>query len=281
METRTSRQLQKKKKKWVTHSLITLLLVFIAALSSYSFGLKTWFVQKVQTKLEVFKVEAIEVEETQASNLNGLVSKNEIAEFVHSELFGKPFFNIDLEKTREAVLKNPLIESIEIYKKLPAKIVVSYKVHEAIAWQQDIKNKSEIWLMSATGTRIATLSFLENKKIVLDLPFFETAYETSQNFLEKYESISKLSEAIGFKNGFLVHEIKQDLKESYFLVELKLGSDIRTIKIKTPGSPENLNDAILKRLSRVVEYLVKNNIAVTSIDLRMGKKVVVNTEIHS
>lgn len=149
-----SRKKRKKQKKKLLINL-SLFLVIIGIVAG------------ITLKSSYFFVESVEI-----SN-NNLVSKEEIQEI--SKVKGKNIFLLNKENTKENILGNPYIESVEITRKLPSKInikVVEKKIGAAIKLSEgyisvDSKGKM-IQIVSEIPKGIPILKNVDVKKYKLN-----------------------------------------------------------------------------------------------------------------
>lgn len=245
--------------------MIALSLVASAAigLGVFERGRVERFIEQGRARVsQMMRLETLVWEEVGASNLSNRVSKEMLLSVSQLKL-GQEMLPIDLDALEKRLLSVPWIESLQIQKKLPSTILVRYTVHQARAFGL---RKGKLWLVSSGGKWIAPFS----PDLSLDLPLLarEDSTELELSWLEALEN--------GLGSLLVqVHEVSfsRDRSRSSALVELQYTS--QSVKLMILGAGRPAPDS-LDRLKRVVQYLIKNNILVATVDLRMGKKVVVN-----
>lgn len=213
----------------------------------------------------VMRLEQVEWEEVGSTNLSKLVTKDMLRKA--GELTkGEEMLPIDLGELETKLRAVPWIESVYIQKKLPSTLYIRYTTHNARAIAL---RKGKLWTLSSAGQWIAPLG-----KLHLDLPVIISGAQSDQvalalKWLETLET--------GFKNQIpQVHELNisgDKFTKISVLVDLKYPSTTTKITLRALEEP---TPESLARLKRVVQYLIKNNILVSTIDLRTSKKVVVN-----
>lgn len=208
------------------------------------------------------RLQQVDWQEVGKSNLSSLVTKEVLWKATELEM-GQEMLPIRLEELEKKILAVSWVESVQIQKRLPSTLVVRYTTHNARA---TALRKGKLWTISSTGEWIAPLG-----KLHLDLPVIMTAQEPQAaiKWLDVLESDLRPYVA-------QVHEVKGNAGSATrfsALIDLKYPSKPAKVTLLAGDepSPENLD-----RLKRVVQYLIKNNILVSTIDLRPGKKVVVN-----
>ncbi|MEW6058200.1 MAG: FtsQ-type POTRA domain-containing protein [Bdellovibrionota bacterium] len=215
---------------------------------------------QISTRL---RVQEVVWEETGTTNSSHRVSRNLLAAMSEIEA-GQEMLSIDLSALEKKILRIPWIESIQIQKKLPSTLLVRYTTHHVRALGL---RKNRLWSISSTGNWIAPLE----SQHAFDLPVLVNESTLS----EQLEWLGALENALKPKI-LQVHEVgfdKGKQNKLTALVEMTYSSQRVKIAVVAEGLP---NDESLGRLRRVVHYLIKNNILVSKIDLRPGKKVVVN-----
>ena len=201
-------------------------------------------------------------EEIGASNLSVRVSKEQLNN-VSGLKTGQEMLQIDLDELEARLLTIPWIESVQIQKKLPSTISVRYTVHYAHALGL---RKGKLWSISSLGHWIAPLA----KGEVLDLPVLSNEDTIPLEMLW----LDALETELG-THLLQIHEIGFQAASSKLTALLELQYQSQTLKISLAASGKPMQEQ-LTRLKQVVQYLIKNNILVSSVDLRLGKKVVVN-----
>lgn len=199
-------------------------------------------------------------EEEGSTNLSHRVLKENLWSVSGLKL-GQEILTVDLADLEKKLLTIPWIESVQIQKKLPSTILVKYTTHHARALGM---RKNRLWSVSATGQWIAPL-----EQFTPDLPVLANEVTLPVELLW----LDALEQQLA-SQGILVHEINLSQSSGMSaLIELKYHSRSARMVLRALGRPEPM---ALSRLKRVVQYLIKNNILVSAIDLRPGKKVVVN-----
>lgn len=215
------------------------------------------------------RLEEVAWEETGSTNLSSKVSKNALWRSSGLKI-GESLLTLDLAVLEKKLLELPWVESVRLQKKLPSQLVVEYTVHEARALAA--KN-NRVWFISSEGRWIAPLE--KGAPQDSDLPFFADA-SSVENQLLWLESLE------ADLNPYLlqVHELRlverpllEHASQMQAIVELKYSSRSAKISLLAQERPQMES---LNRLKHVVQYLIKNNILVSSLDLRSGQKVVVN-----
>lgn len=246
---------------------------------------KNFLLEKTENVKESFfkkagkwvKLEEIVWQESGSTNLSSKVSKNQLLHASGLNL-GDSLLALDLAETEKKILNVPWIESVRLQKKLPSQLVIDYTVHEARAL--GIRG-NRVWFISSEGRWIAPIE--KGAPQDSDLPFLADAarVESQLLWLETLEADL---------NPYLlqVHELRlvdrpllerprsessSNFMQMQAIVEIKYAS--RSAKISLLAQEKPQVDS-LNRLKHVVQYLIKNNILVSSLDMRSGQKVVVN-----
>lgn len=201
-------------------------------------------------------------EEIGASNLSARVSKEQLVR-VSGLKDGQEMLQIDLGELESRLMAIPWLESVQIQKKLPSTISIRYTVHHAHALSL---RKGKLWSISTFGHWIAPLERGE----VLDLPVMIN--EESMAFEILW--LDALETELG-AHLLQIHEVGYQMANSRATAILELQYQSQALKISLVASGKPMQEQ-LTRLKQVVQYLIKNNILVSSVDLRLGKKVVVN-----
>lgn len=226
-------------------------------------GWRTQFSNRIS---QMMRLEQVNWEEVGTSNLSSRVSKGLLWK-TSNLVMGQEMLKISLSDLESKLASIPWIESVQIQRKLPSTIDVRYTVHQAYAL--GIK-KGKLWSISSAGKWIAPLG----NDSSLDLPLL-TNEETLTYELSWLEGLENALGNLIFQIHELrfVHQKTEERVRGTVLVDLQYPSRNIKVSIVAMGLPEQ---GALSRLKRVVQYLIKNNILVSTIDLRPGKKVVVN-----
>lgn len=224
---------------------------------------------QVHSKISAhMKLEEIIWEEVGSTNLSNKITKEDLWKI--SDLKnGQEMLPIKLSDLEKKLLSLPLIESVQIQKKLPSTLFIKYTAHHARAL--GVRNNKP-WLISSSGKWIAPIR--HDLDYPTDLPIM----------LNEDELASELMWLDGLEKelaGVLVHvhEVNSLFRASSIhdrtsaIIELSYPSQRVKVQLIGPSKPQPESYI---RLKRVVQYLIKNNILVSVIDLRPGKKVVVN-----
>lgn len=211
------------------------------------------------------RLEQVEWEEVGATNLSRLITRDLLWKTSALKI-GDELFSLNLDELDARLRTIPWLESIQIQKKLPSTLVVRYTVHHARA---TATRKGKLWTISESGQWIAPLGSLS-----LDLPIVIGATHTESAALA-LAWLDALEQRLSAQFG-QVHEVNAlalKSKRLSLLVDLKYSSRAEKVTLVVLDEPREVD---LNRLKSVVQYLIKNNILVSTIDLRPGKKVVVN-----
>lgn len=207
------------------------------------------------------KLDQVIWDETGSTNLSARVSK-ELLWSMSGLSYGQEILRIDLAELERRIGAVPWIESVQIQKRLPSTLSVHYTTHQARFLGI---HKGKTWFISSKGTWITPI----DDGAWLDLPVYSGDESGVAAALVWTESLEKELQPFLLQ----VHEINLVGNKMTSLIEVKYAS--QALKVTVVGySRPTLSD--LSRLNRVVQYLIKNNILVSAIDLRPGKKVVVN-----
>ncbi len=204
-------------------------------------------------------------EEVGASNLSSRISKEQLTA-ASGLKNGQEMLQINLAEVESRLMALPWIESVQIQKKLPSTISIRYTVHYAHALGL---RKGKLWLISSFGHWIAPLNNFAHGE-ALDLPVLanEDSIPMELLWLEALET--ELSTHL-----LQIHEIGFQTSSSKLTALLELQYQSQSLKTSLTASGKPMQEP-LTRLKQVVQYLIKNNILVSNVDLRLGKKVVVN-----
>ena len=224
------------------------------------------FIQEGRSRIShMMLLDQVLWEEVGASNLSARVSKEQLTA-ASGLKNGQEMLQIDLAELESRLMTLPWIESVQIQKKLPSTISIRYTVHYAHALGL---RKGKLWLISSFGHWIAPFNALARGE-VLDLPILanEDSIPLEMLWLDALET------ELG-SHLLQIHEINYQPSNSKLtaLLEIQYQSQALKISLTAGGKPA---PEPLTRLKQVVQYLIKNNILVSNVDLRLGKKVVVN-----
>lgn len=205
-------------------------------------------------------LENVEWEELGSSNLSYQIN-NELLETKTGITRGQSLMRVDLKDLERKLLLIPWIQSVQLRKELPSAIHVQYTTYFARALA--LKPSSQTpWYVSSSGHWISPVL-----PKLLDLPIL--GGENLELELEWLDSLEKqLQPFIG-----RIHEIKTWSKKTSVILEVVYASQRALVTLFANPSPD---PDLLRRVKRVFQYLIKNNILVSSIECRTGKKVVVN-----
>jgi hypothetical protein len=250
-------------------SLATLILFFWdrpGAPMNFSLGLSNRISSRISSLL---RLEQVSWEESGSTNLSERVTPALLWQVSGLKL-GQEMFSISMEDLERRLSTIPMIESLQIQKKLPSTLVVRYSVHHARVLSL---RKNRLWLISSTGKWIAPL---ETGTSSIDLPVITGNEDTSAG-LTWLDALERELQSVVLS----IHEINvsgdSERSKVSALLELRYPSQTLKLTLIAQGKPDP--DSFV-RLKRVVQYLIKNNILVSTIDLRPGKKVVVNVGKH-
>lgn len=243
------------------------LLVFCCFLLTAAFSFKKKLANfvptdSIQNFWEKAKVENIEWVCLTQSNLSSMVDEADLEQLSGLRI-GDPILPLELGDIEKKILSSPWIASVQIFKKLPGTVSIHYTPKTAIAVA--IKNRRP-WFVGETDL----IAPVDN--VSLDLPVVDATGDFSE----------QIAWMVGLKN-FRIHEIKQDPDSVQILAELK-GSQRKFEIIAPTQITQEKRAGIIRRLMKVVQYSRRNSLyngdfifeAIKRIDLRLGKKVVVN-----
>lgn len=221
------------------------------------------FYEKIKDSISKYMLlENINIEATQSTNTSDFITRDLILSTANLSV-GLRLFELSTNEIEKKILTIPWIESVRIYKRLPNTLYIEYTPHTIRAL--GIKNQN-IWLITKHGRWI----FTPNDHDILsrmDLPIItdESMTETELLWLEAIEE--NLSE---FK--VQVHEVSYQDKIQLIL-ELATHRNTNKVFLFAERLPTSES---MDRLKKVVQYLIKNNILVSTVDIRPPEKVVVN-----
>ena len=186
---------------------------------------------------------------------------------------GQPLFETPLAEIEKKLMTIPWLKSVRIQERLPSGLFIQYETHQAKAIGL---REHKPWLLSAEGYWIAPASASE-----LDLPVL-SGFESREDAVDWLGTFEKI-----FNEKVLqVHEVTAThLHEGpaikiQALVEMRyrhpVGGQAAKVLVIADAGAGSSRDKMFIRLKRVIQYLIKNNILVSTIDLRAGQKVVVN-----
>lgn len=186
---------------------------------------------------------------------------------------GQPLFETPLAEIETKLTTIPWLKSVRIQERLPSGLFIQYETHQAKA----IGLRShKPWLLSAEGHWIAPASALD-----LDLPVL-SGFESREDAVDWLSAFERI-----FKEEVLqVHEVTAVRLRAgkaikiQALVEMRyrhpVGAQAAKALVIADAAASSSRDKMFIRLKHVIQYLIKNNILVSTIDLRAGQKVVVN-----
>lgn len=272
MELKTSKAQRSATKRILIMGMVSTCLVVLAATQN-SETLQNVKAKILQQTLGKFTLERIEWRELNSTNLSPLVKEDGLWKASGLKK-GQPLIGIDLGELEEKLLLIPWIESVSIQKHFSYGISVQYQTHAAKAI---VSKNNKPWLLSSAGNWIAPLG-LSNNAYAVDLPFL-TGFENPSQALEWLELFENTLNAGNLKGRAQVHEISKTNQDVKAILEVRYSSQPMKLSIQL-STAQDLNsgekEKELSRLKKTVQYLIKNNILVSSIDLRAGQKVVVN-----
>jgi hypothetical protein len=215
----------------------------------------------------MMRLENVDIVEIGSTNLSNHVDKKLLLD-VSGLRTGDELLKVELAEVEKRLMAVPWVESVQIQKKLPSTIQVRYTAHQARALGL---RKNKLWLLSAEGKWIVPVGMMQFP-LDGDLPVL-ISEETIGNELEWLDILDKeLAPEL-----LQIHEIndagERGSHKVTALIEVQFSAQSAKFTLIAVGKPDA---ASLNRLKRVVQYLIKNNILVSSIDLRAGKKLVVN-----
>ncbi len=268
MHLKTSRNIKKNNVKITLLSAASLLIVLALGLTVTPIGtrlsdkIKNSFSERI---LSHFKLEEVEWRETSSSNLSFKIT-SELLWKTSGLIKGQPLFEIKLGELEKRILTLPWISAVQIQTKLTSGLSVQYEVYRAHAI--GIRNHKP-WLISSDGKWITTLEPGDWK--MADLPLI-AGFENISEALSWLESFDRVMSS----QGMQVHEIIMNSGKAEMLSELQYRGQTVKLTIYLPNGDDAKQERVFNRLKQVVQYLIKNNILVSTIDLRAGQKVVVN-----
>lgn len=179
-----------------------------------------------------------------------------------SKFDGENLWDIDLKLVKEFALKEPWIESVEIYRRLPQTLRLEVKPKSSIAIY--LTSQGNLHLLSSDGkilpkinqTKSPRLPVIQNAKIIKDGKNKEKIVAVLNEIASeghlKLESIAEVH--LGSKNEVLLTDLN-----TKSLIKLGNGN----VGIKSA------------RVAKVLEYLDQNNLKGRVIDADFSKKVLV------
>ncbi|GEM_PF-1610191 len=258
---------------WLSVVTLVAAVILITLGPKILFETSHWITERVSRN---FLLEEIEWQEIGDSNLSAFVTQ-ELLWQTSGLRKGDEVLKVQLSEIEARLLSIPWIESVQIQKKIPSSLLVQYSVHAARAL---LLKKNQLWFLSNGGQIIAPASEMRTVNSS-DLPVVIPALTSDGGELDAALSVmNALEEA-----SRVVYEVRLAKDRIVVLSELPYLSAGRKLELwfrngdkKDVGeAPADLQiDSALNRLNRVAQYLIKNNILVSSIDLRGAKKVVVN-----
>ncbi len=275
MEQKTERVILKKSKRGLIMGIVTTLIV-AAALSEHAgipSKLQDQFAKKFLTR---FKLLNIEWTEQGSSNLSFKINSDYLWKMSQLKK-GDPLFEINLDDLENRILKIPYIQSIQIQKHLSMGLAVQYKVYQAKAIAT--KNNRP-WIVSTEGKWISPVE--GGNSYPLDIPFLSgfDSLESALNWLKNFEKICATE---GLIQKIQIHEINKVGQDIFALLQFKYSIQTLKVQIIFPDQERLMDknlplekDKLFGRLQKTIQYLIKNNILVSRIDLRAGQKIVVN-----
>ena len=259
MHLKTSRNIKKNRVKTALLSAASLALVVALCIHVTPMGAKL-----IRKTASHFKLEEVEWKEVGQSNLSHKIT-NELLWKTSALVKSQPLFEIKLDELEKRILTLPWISSVQIQTRLTSGLSVQYEVFQASAiGLRDHKP----WLISSDAKWITTLEAGDWK--MADLPLIDGINDLKEalSWLQSFDrSMSS--------QGMQVHEITMNSTKN-ILSEIQYRGQTVKLTIYLPNADDAKQDRVFNRLKQVVQYLIKNNILVSSIDLRAGQKVVVN-----
>ncbi len=217
--------------------------------------------------LSKIRLEKIIWNQTSESNLSGYVQEKMLLESSKLKL-NEPLVDLDLESIENNIRKVPWISSVQISTRLPNAVLIEYELHSARAM---VIQNTKPWFVSSVGKIIAQVrSGFKGDHKIFDLPVI-SGFEQLKEGIEWLDVLET-----GFLNSHIqIHEIINEFSQVSVFVDLIYENQIYKVRLMIPDTGKNNPGKMYSRLNQVVHYLIKNNILVSSIDLRAGQKVVV------
>lgn len=222
--------------------------------------------------LSRFTLHELEWREIGAGNLSPCVSE-ELLWKTSGLRKGQPLFETPLAEIEKKLMTIAWLKSVRIQERLPSGLFIQYETHQAKAIGL---RERKPWLLSAGGQWIAPALAHE-----LDLPVLSgfESMEDAVAWLGAFEKVFS-EEALQVHEITATHLREVGATKIQALVELRyrhpIGVQAAKALVIADGGAGPSRDPMLIRLKRVIQYLIKNNILVSTIDLRAGQKVVVN-----
>ncbi len=275
--------------------LVSVLLVVFTSLS-LQFGLIDFLGRGVARLSASMTLKEVILEEVGSSNLSDLVTKESLFE-VSGLAYGQEVLRIDLKGVEQRLKTIPWLESVHIQKRLPGVVSVKYQVYNARVLC--IKNRKP-WIVSDGGLLLAPVDTLlkpiasQQKKgfqelvSAIEKPAAAATMQMNSNLDQKIDLPVLHQEAtIADELRWLdalekelspfilqVHEITLD-KTGAIRALIELNYKNYSSKLVVTSFTQ-IPQGAMNRLRKVVGYLIENHIMAESVDLRPGKKVVVN-----
>ncbi len=214
-----------------------------------------------------FTVEKVEFKQSVESNLSGYIDEKKLLEQSGIQLH-KPIVDQDLDEVEVKLRANPFISKVQISTRLPNAIMIEYEVHQARAM---VIQKAKPWFISSDGYLISPIkNEFAGDHNVFDLPLLS-------GFLNFKEGIEWLNifETEFVNSHVQIHEIVNEFSQVSALIDLIYDNQSYKVKLIVPEVGKSNPGKMYARLNQVIQYLIKNNILVSTIDLRAGQKIVV------
>lgn len=217
--------------------------------------------------LSVFKLDRVEWRVTGSSNLAYKIHAEELLR-VSGLKKGDPLFAVPQEELRTRLHSIPWIKDVSVRAALSGVLTIEILPYKAKAIGLRAHRP---WVVSEEGIWVAPL----------DQADWKTAdYPVISGFAEISEALDWIDAFDREFSGKLlqVHEITMknvDTHDTVVIAELVYKDQSVKLSIHVDDEVLAQQHRVLIRLKRVVQYLIKNNILASAIDLRAGQKAVV------
>lgn len=277
-------------------SLRYIILCLIAAVSLFEWHVMKGVDKAMRAISSHVRVRKILLIETEASVLSTLVDKYALQEYLGLDT-GLEVFSIDSDALTRKLKKLPFIKSAEIEKNSFGTVRIHYSFFEP---RGITINRHKPWMVSREGLLISPIEDIlkwrnqypgeaknpgrvsgiyKSNFRVSDLTGLPVFSEIRTNFVEKNSYIDCVAfvESLEKYLGDIIAEVHSVNVESSETIKshIEVHYEGFNSKIEIIGTG-NLTELQGRRLRRVIEYLVEHRVLARSIDLRPGKKVVVN-----
>ena len=267
MEKKTNKSQAKYSSKIVILSVISSALIVISYLKGPELIERS--TQAIYERfLSKITLEKIEWKESYETNLSGYV--NEKLLFSKSGIkLHEPMVDQDVDLIEMNLKSIPWISRVQISTRLPNKLLIEYELYQARAM---VIQNMKPWFVSSDGYLISEVKKdFHGDHRLLELPLLS-------NFINNKDAVEWLNvlETELMNSHIQIHEIVNEFSQVSALIEMQYDNKNYKVTLIIPETGKNNPGKLFTRFNQVAEYLIKNNILVSTIDLRAGQKIVVN-----